>query len=185
LITALRQRSPQLAHISEFSLYSGLRLREILSIRWSNVNLELGVINVLDSKNNESRKIFITGPVQGILMEIGPGSSADLLFTNKFGQQVGWLSKAFKSVVDATGLNEGISDSREKVSFHSLRHTFASWAVMEGVPLYVLGKALGHKTSSMTERYSHLSPDSQRSVFEAVARSQSANRNAVEKTYVG
>jgi integrase len=69
------------------------------------------------------------------------------------------------------GFNEGITDRREQVTFHSLRHTHASWAVMAGVALYVVSKALGHKTLTMTARYSHLAPDSHRTAFEAVAQS--------------
>jgi hypothetical protein len=43
-------------------------------------------------------------------------------------------------------------------SFHTLRHTAASWLVMEGVDLYAVGQILGHKTPRMTQRYAHLSP---------------------------
>jgi hypothetical protein len=48
----------------------------------------------------------------------------------------------------------GIADA----SFHSLRHTTASWLVMEGVDLYTVGQLLGHRTPRMTQRYAHLSP---------------------------
>ena len=41
---------------------------------------------------------------------------------------------------------------------------------MSGTPLYVVGKALGHRTLMMTARYSHLAPDSHRAAFEAVAK---------------
>ena len=46
----------------------------------------------------------------------------------------------------------------EDASFHSLRHTAASWLGMKGVPLYDIGQILGHKTPRMTSRYAHLSP---------------------------
>ena len=49
----------------------------------------------------------------------------------------------------------GIPDA----SFHTLRHTAASWLVMEGVDLYAVGQILGHKTPRMTQRYAHLSPN--------------------------
>jgi integrase len=48
----------------------------------------------------------------------------------------------------------GIADA----SFHSLRHTAASWLVMQGVDLYAVGQLLGHRTPRMTQRYAHLSP---------------------------
>ena len=44
-------------------------------------------------------------------------------------------------------------------SFHTLRHTAASWLVQQGVDLYAVGQILGHKTPRMTQRYAHLSPD--------------------------
>ena len=47
----------------------------------------------------------------------------------------------------------------EEVTFHTLRHTFASWLVMEGVPLFVVSKLLCHASIQMTERYAHLAPD--------------------------
>ena len=45
------------------------------------------------------------------------------------------------------------------VTFHTLRHTFASWLVMEGVPLFEVSKLLRHASIQMTERYAHLAPD--------------------------
>ena len=45
------------------------------------------------------------------------------------------------------------------VTLHTLRHTFASRLVQAGRPLYNIQKLLGHKNSSMTERYAHLAPD--------------------------
>ncbi len=40
-----------------------------------------------------------------------------------------------------------------------LRHTFANWLVMEGVPLFEVSKLLRHSSIQMTERYAHLAPD--------------------------
>lgn len=40
-----------------------------------------------------------------------------------------------------------------------MRHTFASWLVMRGVPLYDVVKLMGHNTIIMTQRYAHLAPD--------------------------
>jgi integrase len=184
LLEALGKRSRQINRIARMSLYGGLRLGEIFSLSWSNVDLTHRIVTVLDAKNGESRPIFITDQIQAVLDELPRGGPDELLFKTRFGQPVAWLSKAFHDVVDELGLNKGIEDRREKVTFHTLRHTFASWSVMAGVPLFVVGKALGHKTTVMTQRYSHLSPDSQKAAFEAVSRAQDAAKAKMGEQHV-
>ena len=69
------------------------------------------------------------------------------------------ISKVFDRTVAELGLNKGITDRRQKLVFHSLRHTAASWLVQRGVDLLTVAAILGHKSIKMCERYSHLSPD--------------------------
>ena len=45
------------------------------------------------------------------------------------------------------------------MNFHTLRHTFASWAVIRGVTLKELQELLGHASLAMTMRYAHLAPE--------------------------
>jgi integrase len=47
----------------------------------------------------------------------------------------------------------------ERLCFHSLRHTCASWLAMKGVPMRVIQAVLGHSSINMTEIYSHLRPE--------------------------
>ena len=49
---------------------------------------------------------------------------------------------------------------------HDLRHTAASWLVMEGVPLLEVSRLLGHKSITQTERYAHLAPESTRALVQ-------------------
>jgi integrase family protein len=64
--------------------------------------------------------------------------------------------------VEKLGLNAGVNDPRQKVVFHTLRHTFASWLVQKGVPLHTVAELMGHRSIAMTQRYAHLSPESLR-----------------------
>ena len=66
------------------------------------------------------------------------------------------VSKAFFRAVEDLGFNKDIEDRRQKVVFHTLRHTYASWLVERGADLYTVKELMGHKTLAMTERYSHL-----------------------------
>jgi integrase len=182
LLEALHKRSTQVVGIAYLSLYGGLRLGEVFQLTWSNVDTVHGIIHVLDAKSG-SRPVFITDPILEVLEELIPGEPEEPLFKTRNGKPVVWLSKVFKRVVDDLGLNDGITDPREKVTFHTLRHTYASWAVMSGVPLYVVGKALGHKTTVMTQRYSHVAPESQRVAFEAVARFHKKETNCRERAF--
>ena len=61
-------------------------------------------------------------------------------------------TKKLKAYVTANGLNG-------KLHFHSLRHTFASWLVQDGVSLYEVQKLLGHSNIAVTQVYSHLQPE--------------------------
>ena len=60
--------------------------------------------------------------------------------------------------------NVGIdkNDRKNKVVFHTLRHTFASHLAINGVPIFTIQKLMNHKEIKMTLRYAKLSPDSGR-----------------------
>ncbi len=176
LLEALQRHSLQLFRMASLALYGGLRLGEIFGLKWCNVAWEAGVFHVLNSKKSESRSISITGPIKEVLGDMAPGAPDEAIFKTRHGKPTLWLSKTFKRVVDRIGLNDGVSDPRERICFHSLRHTFASWAVMAGIPLYVVGKTMGHKTAVMTQRYAHLAPESHRTAFEAVANARQNGR---------
>lgn len=69
------------------------------------------------------------------------------------------LAHHFTTVVADAGLVPGRTDP-EGVTFHTLRHTFASWLVMEGVDLLTVARLLGHTTTKQVEQtYAHLSPE--------------------------
>ena len=66
----------------------------------------------------------------------------------------------FRSAVDRLFNTELESkDSKNRVVFHTLRHTFASWLAMDGMPIYTIQRLMGHKDISQTLRYAKLSPD--------------------------
>jgi site-specific recombinase XerD len=82
-----------------------------------------------------------------------------LIFKSAKGGIIKEISKTYFKTVQELGFNENIDDNRKKCVFHTLRHSYASWLVMENTALYTVQKLMGHSTVAMTERYSHLAPD--------------------------
>jgi integrase len=182
LLTKLVEKSKQVHDIALMSLHTGARAGEIFSLTWGCVDLEAGTMLLKDTKNTASRTAFMTQAVKDMLTDIKPDHAGrdDLVFPGMGGVKIVQISKTFKRTVDEL-FNKGVDDPRERVFFHSLRHTYASWLVMEGVDLYRVKELLGHKDLTMTQRYSHLAPDSLRgavNILEAALKPKEENKEA-------
>lgn len=158
LISKLKDISPQVADMALLSLDTGMRAGEIFGLIWENVHIDAGQIQVVDTKSGENRTAYMTKRVKMMFQGL-PGGDG-LVFPSRTGGRIGQISKTVGRAISDLGLNDGISDSRNKVTFHSLRHTFASRLVDNGTVLYAVKELLGHSTLAMTERYSHMSNES-------------------------
>lgn len=159
LLQELEVHSPQVFSMALLSLYCGLRAGEIYALKWGDVDLKAGTLHLKDTKGGVNRTAYMPDHVISHIKEMRPGRVNGYVFVSESGKQVTSISNTFFRVVDSLGLNEDVDDSREKVVFHTLRHTYASWLVQRGVDLYTVKKLMGHGTIAMTERYSHLSTD--------------------------
>ncbi|MCG8549331.1 MAG: site-specific integrase [Desulfobacterales bacterium] len=159
LLEILQKKSQETYEIALLSLHCGLRAGEVFSLTWKDIDLDHCLITLLDTKSSRTRTVSMTADVMSCLMAKEPGSKQDLIFPDrKNGGIRKQISKTFPRAVTDAGLNDGIEDRRQRVTFHTLRHTFASWLVMEGISLYDVKELLGHATLTMTERYAHLAP---------------------------
>jgi integrase len=100
-----------------------------------------------------------------------------LVFPSRDGDRFKKLSHSFYKTIKDLGWNDGIEDKRQRVVFHTLRHTFASWLAMQGESLLTIKELMGHKTVEMTLRYSHLIPDQKRAAVDKLG--QRANGKVV------
>ncbi len=162
LLGKLNEKSPLWRDITLIALHTGLRASEIFALRGHDLDFEQELINVDDTKNKHPRKAFMTAAVKKILLQRKPESSGDLIFKNRNGEQITEVSRTFDRIVDELKFNKGITDNRQKVVFHSCRHTFASNLAIQGTPLHVIAELTGHRQMNMVQRYSHLSPDVKR-----------------------
>ena len=135
------------------SLMTGMRRNNVLTMRWEHVDFASGLIYVPDSKGGQPLQIPIVNQLRELLLKINQG------------KKNGWVLPSNKS---ASGHLEdpkrpwqsllrvaNITDMR----IHDLRRTMGSWQAISGASLPVIGKSLGHKSTSATQVYSRLTVD--------------------------
>ena len=162
LLKKLQTESLETWEMALLSLHSGLRASEIFRLTWIDIDISRGQMTAKDSKNTKTRVAYMTKEVKKMFLNKTPGKANDLIYPGPgpSGKQRREVSRVFERIVKQLGLNDGVTDRRDKAVFHTLRHTYASWLVQQGEDLYVLRDRLGHSTLAMTERYAHLAPDS-------------------------
>lgn len=156
LLEELSVGSQQHYSMALISLYCGLRAGEIFALTWGDVDLEGETLLLKDTKSGKSRTAYMPTNVVEHMTKLGPGKPNELVFPTKHGTMIKSISRGFFSAVDRLGLNDDVDDPRDKVVFHTLRHTYASWLVAKGVDLYTVKELMGHGSIAMTERYSHV-----------------------------
>lgn len=172
LLDEVRKHSETTYRIALLSLNTGMRFGEIASLLWQNINPRMREILVIDPKNSETRSVFMTDTILQMFQTMERGSQNFLVFPSRNGKRMTLISKVFDRAVLKLGLNEGITDRRMRVVFHSLRHSCASWLVNSGVTIPIIARILGHKSLAMTMRYSHVNDTSVRSAMEHIDKKQ-------------
>ncbi len=139
----------------EFSFYTGLRLGEVRSLQWNQVNFKTQMIILDNRKHLTKSKRVRTVPLNlralQILTELEINKISEYVFSTPEGKQykenhITWKTKR---LIIKAGLNPGLH-------FHSLRHGYASLLVSKNVSLYTVSKLLGHSDVKTTQIYSHL-----------------------------
>ena len=166
LMKTLKIESPETWETALLSLHCGLRPSEIFGLTWIDIDTGKGQIIAKDTKNTKTRVAYMTTEVREMFLRKTPGKANELIYPGPGGNVRREVSRAFERVVKELGLNDGVTDRRDKVVFYTLRHTYASWLVQQGEDLYVVKERLGHSSLQMTERYAHLAPDSGRKTVE-------------------
>ena len=154
------KKDAQLHDMALISLHCGLRAGEIFNLKGQDLDFDNNLINISDPKNKESRKAYMTKAVKDALSKRVPESPDEYIFKDKrHNGKIASISHAFGKTVDKLEFNKGVTDRRQMVTFHSLRHTFASWLALQGETILTIKELLGHKTLAMTTRYAHLMPE--------------------------
>jgi len=127
-------------------LHTGCRRGEALNLTWKNIDLARRTIKITQTKGRIDCEI----PVNDQLLEILKNREA--VGEKPFNFNRHFVPHKFKDYIKKACLSLNLS-------VHSLRHTFASHLVMNGVDLYTVKELLGHSDLRVTEKYAHLAPD--------------------------
>ena len=138
------------------ALNTGLRRREVFTLRWDAVDFghRRVIVRARYAKNRRSREVPLNDEAMAVLTSWRAGADADveLVFvSDKTGGEFGHIRRAWAALMDGAGIDD--------FRFHDLRHDFASKLVSAGVPLFDVGELLGHRDVATTRRYAHLAPE--------------------------
>ena len=150
------------------ALYTGVRIGELLALDFTSVDMQKRTITVketcYESKDKNGRFAKITDTTKShrtrvipfpkqllpIFKELKAQSKSGYVIENGKGEQMSMRSyqRSFEKLIDKLGVS--------KLSFHALRHTFATRALESGMDVKTLSEILGHKSATVTlNRYAH------------------------------
>lgn len=142
-------------------IFTGCRLREVLNLRWREVDLERGLLLLPDTKTG-AKAVVLSAPAIAILEKLERVGEYVIASTDPKKPRAD-LQRPWGQITKHAKL--------EGLRIHDLRHSFASVGAAGGLGLPIVGKLLGHKDASTTQRYAHLSDDPVRRGANAIAKS--------------
>lgn len=144
----------ELRLIVMLAVHTGLRRANIEALAWEQIDMGARAARFV-TKGGKAHVVRLSAPVLAGLGTTPPEKRRGPLFTMP-NRRRRW-NRAVKTAK--------LGDFR----FHDLRHTFASWARIAGADLADISEALGHASLTMTMRYAHITPETHRTAFDAVA----------------
>ncbi len=143
-------------------LLTGWREQEVLSLRWDAVDLERKVATLRETKGGKSQRIMSASAI-ALVASLPRHHGSPWCFPSPRDPK--------RHLIDVGRLWDAVRHAAALDGFrlHDMRHSAASFAIGAGASLAVIGKMLGHKNSTTTQRYAHLADDPVRAATELVA----------------
>lgn len=136
--------------------YTGIRLKELVGLNCKSIDFERNTIKVF-GKGSKERLIPINSVARAALVQYLDQRKAtgdQALFLNKFGKRLS--GRSVENIVRKYVLKSGIT--KERVSPHKLRHTFATLLHINEVDIIEIQRLLGHSAITSTQIYTHTNP---------------------------
>ncbi len=134
---------------------TGARLSSILNIQKNDIDFTHQLLTLKDFKNKSTYKAFLTEELSQLLENyiINHNIMNKLFISNPERRLRALLDNLFNKDIEE-------NDRKNKIVFHTLRHTFASHLAIKGTPIFTIQKLMNHKDIKMTLRYAKLALDS-------------------------
>lgn len=148
----LAELPEHLADMAAFSLATGLRASNVTGLQWSQVDVVRRIAWIHPDQAKARKAIPVPLNMEAVmLIRKNLGKHATHVFSLR-GKPITQVStKAWYAALERAGI--------ENFRWHDLRHTWASWHVQNGTPLYALQELGGWESADMVRRYAHLAAD--------------------------
>jgi integrase len=157
---AARTNNPFPTAAIRLLLLTGCRKGEIINLHWRDLDIENRFLRLRDSKTGV-KIIHLNQQAFDVLVSLPRvAGNPNVIIGRKIESGRGGIDRVWSRVRIAAGLHD--------VRLHDLRHSFASIAVKGGMSLHMVGKLLGHKNTTTTMRYAHLSAESLKMATESI-----------------
>ncbi len=156
--------APQAAAAPRLLIFTGARLREILHLRWEEIDWDRSLLFLPDSKTGQ-KTIVLNAPALAVLSAL-PHVGKYVIAGEKAGTEHEKPRADLQRPWAMISARAGFSGVR----IHDLRHTHASIGASAGLGLAIIGKLLGHAHPSTTNRYAHLDNDPLRRASERIGK---------------
>lgn len=145
--------------ILALGLSCGLRISEVINLKWEHLDRNRNVLNVINGKGRKDRCTILNDNLINILEDYWKEyRSNEYIFNGQI-----------KSQYSQTSIQNIIKKYiHKKASFHCLRHSYATFSLDNGTEIKPLSISLGHNSTKTTEVYHHTSKKSLRTIKQAI-----------------
>ena len=133
-----------------FLYYTGIRLDEIVNLKWEDIDFDRDTIHLKITKGSKDRILFLHQNLKQFIMMFNLRKDG-LIFLSNFGKK--YNKRTIQVIVKSAAMKAGI---KKRVTPHTLRHSFATHLLEAGADIRHIQKLLGHSNLQTTQIYTHV-----------------------------
>ncbi len=136
--------------IIQIGYAAGLRVSEIINLQWRDIDFARDTIHIKNAKGKKDRMVMLSSKVKEALQALDNEKIGSVFKTNRNGK---YTQRTIQKVIENATKKTGI---RKKISPHTLRHSFATHLLEQGIDIRYIQTLLGHSKLQTTQIYTHV-----------------------------